>query len=164
MSNWRGLAAMGKTKSHRYPNWEKHEQEGLEASRYKPQLRRNRSVFTLLFQTLAIAAIPFGEGGPLLDAIYGGGPLSVFVGWIVVCLLCECIALSLAELASRYPTSAGPYYWSYRVAGRSKAAVSFVTCWVWLIGNWTITLSVNFGFGIDSLGIDLNVPSRMDNY
>lgn len=69
---------------------DKHEQDRLEGSRYKPQLRRNRSVFTLLFQTLAIAAIPFGEGGPLLDAIYGGGPLSIFVGWIVVCLLCEC--------------------------------------------------------------------------
>src|SRR3954447_21446073 len=49
---------------------------------YKPVLRRNRSLFTLLFQTLAIAAIPYGEGGPLISAIYGGGPLSIFVGWL----------------------------------------------------------------------------------
>ncbi|RAL00258.1 putative amino acid permease [Aspergillus ibericus CBS 121593] len=123
-----------------------HELEGLEALGYKPELRRNRSVITLLFQTLAIAAIPFGEGGPLLSAIYGGGPLSIFVGWLVVGVLCECIALSLAELVSRYPTSAGPYYWSFQIAGSSKAAVSFVTGWVWVVGNWTITLSVNFGF------------------
>ncbi|PWY81798.1 amino acid permease [Aspergillus heteromorphus CBS 117.55] len=126
-----------------------HEEEGFglgDTLGYKPELRRNRSVTTLLFQTLAIAAIPFGEGGPLLSAIYGGGPLSIFVGWVVVCILCECIALSLAELVSRYPTSAGPYYWSYQIASSSKPAVSFVTGWVWLIGNWTITLSVNFGF------------------
>lgn len=32
---------------------------------YKPELRRNRSMLTLLFQSLAIAAIPYGEGGPL---------------------------------------------------------------------------------------------------
>lgn len=123
--------------------------EDLDRLGYSQELRRNRSVITLLFQTLAIAAIPYGEGSPLLNAIYGGGPLAIFVGWIVVCLLDECIALSLAELASRYPTSAGPYYWSFQiVGGRSKAAVviSFVNGWIWLIGNWTITLSVNFGF------------------
>jgi hypothetical protein len=36
---------------------------------YTPELRRNRSLFTLLFQSLAIAAIPFGEGGPLVCKI-----------------------------------------------------------------------------------------------
>lgn len=49
---------------------------------YKPELVKNRSMITLLFQSLAIAAIPYGEGGPLLSAIYGGGPLSIFVGWL----------------------------------------------------------------------------------
>lgn len=113
---------------------------------YKPELVRNRSMLTLLFQSLAIAAIPYGEGAPLISAIYGGGPLSIFVGWIVVLILDECIALSLGELASKYPTSAGPYYWSYQVATKGKTALSFLTGWTWLIGNWTITLSVNFGF------------------
>ncbi|CRG85625.1 Amino-acid permease BAT1 homolog [Talaromyces islandicus] len=121
--------------------------EGLEQLGYTQELARNRSLITLLFQTLAIAAIPYGEGGPLISAIYGGGPLSLFVGWIVVCVLDECVALSLAELASRWPTSAGPYYWAFQIAPqRAKTALSFVNGWVWLIGNWTITLSVNFGF------------------
>jgi len=74
---------------------------------YKPELSRNRSMFTLLFQSLAIAAIPYGEGAPILNAIYGGGPLSIFVGWLTVLVLDECVALSLGELASKYPTSAG---------------------------------------------------------
>lgn len=39
---------------------------------YKQELHRNRSLFTLLFQSLAIAAIPYGVGGPLISAIYGG--------------------------------------------------------------------------------------------
>jgi amino acid transporter len=64
----------------------------------------------------------------------------------VVLVLNECIALSLGELASKYPTSAGPYYWSFQIAKSSKVILSFITGWVWLIGNWTITLSVNFGF------------------
>ena len=113
---------------------------------YKQELKRNRSLFTLLFQTLAIAAIPFGEGAPLLVAIYGGGQLSIFVGWLIILILDECVAVSLSELASRYPTSAGPYYWSFQLAeDRHRTVLSFITGWIWLIGNWTITLSVNFG-------------------
>lgn len=123
-----------------------HDSNGLVTLGYEPALKRNRSLFTLLFQTLAIAAIPYGEGGPLLSAIYGGGQLSIFLGWIIVCILDECIALSLAEIASRYPTSAGPYYWSFQLASSSKTLLSFITGWIWLIGNLTITLSVNFGF------------------
>ena len=122
------------------------EREELDRLGYTQEMRRNRSVITLLFQTLAIAAIPYGEGSALISAIYGGGPLSIFVGWIVVCVLDQCIAMSLAELASRYPTSAGPYYWSFQIARSSKTTISFINAWIWLIGNWTITLSVNFGF------------------
>jgi amino acid transporter len=119
--------------------------DALQTLGYKAELHRNRSMKTLLFQSLAIAAIPYGEGGPLISAIYGGGQLSIFVGWLVILVLAECIAVSLGELASRYPTSAGPYYWSFQIATRGKTALSYLTGWTWLIGNWTITLSVNFG-------------------
>ncbi|KAL8753313.1 MAG: hypothetical protein Q9199_005136 [Rusavskia elegans] len=113
---------------------------------YKQELKRNRSLFTLLFQSLAIAALPFGEGGPLLSAVYGGGQLSIFLGWIIILFLASSVAVSLAEIASRYPTSAGPYYWSYQLApAPNRTVLSFINGWVWLIGNWTITLSVNFG-------------------
>jgi len=73
---------------------------------YKPEMVRNRSMLTLLFQSLAIAAIrtlcffyskcqatdketAYGEGSPLISAIYGGGQLSIFLGWIVVLILDE---------------------------------------------------------------------------
>lgn len=107
---------------------------------YEPEksLNRNRGLLTLLFQSLAIAAIPYGEGSPLISAIYGGGQLSIFLGWIVVCLLDECVALSLAELASRYPTSAGPHYWSYQLSKKHKTLAAYATGWVWLIGNITM--------------------------
>ncbi|KAI3328018.1 amino acid transporter [Xylariaceae sp. AK1471] len=124
-----------------------HDLQDLTLLGYKPELRRNRSMFTLLFQSLAIAAIPYGFGSPLISAVYGGGQLPMFLGWIVVLVLDECVALSLSELASRYPTSAGPYYWSFQLASpKYRTVLSFITGWSWLIGNWTITLSVNFGF------------------
>jgi amino acid transporter len=116
---------------------------------YNAQLTKNRSLLSILGMTLAIVAVPYGIGGPLMSAIYGGGQLSIFVGLLFVLVLDGCVAVSLAELASRYPTSSGVYYWSYRLCGpheRTRKVVSFMTGWFWLIGNWTITLSVNFGF------------------
>lgn len=64
---------------------------------YRVELKQNRSLLTLLFQSLSIAAIPYGFGGPILSAIYGGGNLTMWVGWLVVLVLDECIALSLGE-------------------------------------------------------------------
>lgn len=140
---------------------------------YAAQLRRNRASAAILGMSLAITAVPYGMGSALSSsAVYGGGQLSMVVGLLVVVLLDGCVAASLAELASRFPTSSGVYYWSYRLltppahsAGSSDAAapaaaggtkptytsraaapLSYVTGWFWLIGNWTIALSVNFGF------------------
>lgn len=116
---------------------------------YSTQLKKNRSLISILGMVLAIVAVPYGMGGPLMSAIYGGGQLSLFIGLLVVLVFDGCVAVSLAELASRYPTSSGVYYWSYRLCGehkRTRKILSFLTGWFWLIGNWTITLSVNFGF------------------
>ncbi|KAF5629317.1 amino acid transporter [Fusarium sp. NRRL 52700] len=122
---------------------------------YVASFQRTRSFTTILFMTLAIAAVPYGLGGPLLVGIIGGGQLSLFVGLLVVLVLDGAVALSLAELASRYPTSAGPYYWTFQLASGGSASLSsrrravmysYLNGWVWLIGNWIIALSVNFGF------------------
>lgn len=117
---------------------------------YVQSFSRNRSMFTILFMSLSIAAIPYGLGGPLLSGIYGGGPLALVFGLIAVMFLDGCVAVSLGELASRWPTSAGTYYWTYQLAaskpGRNPLLLSYLCGWIWLMGNWLITLSVNFGF------------------
>ncbi|KAL4895059.1 amino acid transporter [Aspergillus ambiguus] len=122
--------------------------ETLHSLGYSPQLRRTRNLSTILFMSLSIASIPYGIGSSLMSAIYGGGQLSLFVGLLVVLILDACVAVSLAEMASRYPTSSGVYYYSYQLSKSSgnRKFLSFLTGWIWLIGNWTITLSVNFGF------------------
>lgn len=114
---------------------------------YTPQLKRTRKLSTMVFMSLSIASIPYGVGSSLMNAVYGGGQLSLFIGLLVVLVLDSCVAVSLSELASRYPTSSGVYHWSFRLlkSNKNRAFVSFVTGWIWLIGNWTISLSVNFG-------------------
>jgi hypothetical protein len=69
-------------------------------TRYNAQLTKNCSLLSIFGMTLAIVAVPYGIGEPLISAMYGGGQLSIFVGLLVVLVLDCCVAVSLAELAS----------------------------------------------------------------
>lgn len=116
---------------------------------YAQQLKKNRSLLSIFSMSLAIVAVPYGIGSTLTSAIYGGGQLSLVVGLLVVLILDGAVAVSLAELSSIFPTSSGAYYWTFRLTEgsepRVKNTLSFLTGWLWLVGNWTIVLSVNFG-------------------
>ncbi|KAJ6178097.1 hypothetical protein N7519_008558 [Penicillium mononematosum] len=102
---------------------------------YKPQLRRTRKLSSMLFMSLSIASIPYGIGSALINAVYGGGQLSS-LHWT---------SGSAGTGYLRCPISFGTRLKiPYLICG-SRKLVSFVTGWIWLIGNWTISLSVNFG-------------------
>lgn len=61
-------------------------------------------------------------------------------------VLTQTLALSLAEICSKYPTSAGAYYWCYRLASpRTRILTSWINGWLTVVGVWTIALSVTFG-------------------
>lgn len=79
-------------------NIESIDQAGLVDLGYTPTLTRNRTLATVLFQSLAIIAVPFGEGTALNSAIVGGGQLPYFVGWVMVSVLDMTVAMSLAEV------------------------------------------------------------------
>ncbi|KAI9252780.1 hypothetical protein EDC94DRAFT_508105, partial [Helicostylum pulchrum] len=40
-----------------------------------------------------------------------GGPVTMLLSWNIVAMFMMCVALSLAEVCSLYPTSGGLYYW-----------------------------------------------------
>ncbi|KAG6906685.1 hypothetical protein DXG01_012602 [Tephrocybe rancida] len=66
--------------------------------------------------------------------------------WLLVSVLSLPIALSLSEICSVYPTSAGAYYWCFRLAPpRYRLLLSWINGWLYTVGVWTISLSVTFG-------------------
>ncbi|KAJ8522147.1 hypothetical protein ONZ45_g1222 [Pleurotus djamor] len=68
------------------------------------------------------------------------------LGWVFVCIMSQPMACSLAEIASKYPTSAGAYYWCFRLASpRYRLLLSWINGWLTMVGVWTIALSVTFG-------------------
>ncbi|PNT73590.1 hypothetical protein BRADI_2g60597v3 [Brachypodium distachyon] len=74
-----------------------------------------------------------------------GGPASMTLGWLVVAFFNGCVALSMAEICSAYPTSGGLYYWSAKLAGNDWAPLaSWVTGWFNIVGQWAATTSTDF--------------------
>ncbi|KAF6824963.1 amino acid permease [Colletotrichum plurivorum] len=113
---------------------------------YKAELPRNLSMLSILGLSFAIMAVPFGLSTTMYITLTNGQAVTVLWGWVVVSLISMCIAASLAEICAVYPTAGGVYYWSAMLAPAGWAPmVSFVDGWLTLVGNWTVTLSINFG-------------------
>src|SRR3989442_14968238 len=107
---------------------------------YTQQLFREMggfSNFAISFTIISVltgAVLLYGHGLKL------AGPIINTVGWPVVSLFTLCVAASMAELASMYPTAGGLYFWAFRLGGRTWA---WTTAWLNMIGQVTITAGIN---------------------
>ncbi|ODA77011.1 hypothetical protein RJ55_07528 [Drechmeria coniospora] len=119
--------------------------DALASLGYKSELPRNLSMMSILGLSFAIMAVPFGISTTLYITLTNGQSVAVLYGWVLVSVISVCIAASLAEICAVYPTAGGVYYWSAMLSTRRWAPlVSFVDGWLTLVGNWTVTLSINF--------------------
>nr|ODN86931.1 GabA permease [Cryptococcus depauperatus CBS 7841] len=118
----------------------------LEEMGYKQELNRNLGMIAVLGLSFAIMAVPFGTSTTLNIALTDGGPVTILYGWVFVSLVSLCIASSLAEICSVYPTSGGVYYWAAMLStDKYSAFSSYLTGWLGTVGNWTVTASITFG-------------------
>ncbi|RYP44228.1 hypothetical protein DL768_009292 [Monosporascus sp. mg162] len=113
---------------------------------YKAELPRSLSMISVLGLSFAIMAVPYGLSTTFAFSLANGQSVTVLWGWVLLSLLSVAIAASLAEICSVYPTAGGVYYWSALLSTPRWAPVtSWITGWLTLVGNWTVTLSINFG-------------------
>ncbi|KAJ7123645.1 amino acid transporter [Mycena epipterygia] len=113
---------------------------------YKQEMTRSRGLSHILFMTLAIMAVPYGLAAPIATSLVAGGPATIIWGWVAVSFLTLPLAFSLGEICAKYPTSAGAYYWCFRLASpRRRLLFSWINGWLTMVGVWTISLSVTFG-------------------
>lgn len=118
----------------------------LHAMGYTEELTRNRSTFQVAFMSFVLAAIPYGLATTLYYPLIGGGPVNIIWGWVAVSFIIFCVAISLGEITSVYPTAGGVYYQSFILSPpKYRKIISWLCGWSFVIGNVTITLAVNFG-------------------
>lgn len=113
---------------------------------YKAELPRSLSMLSVLGLSFAIMAVPYGLSTTFYITLVNGQSVTIIWGWVLVSLISTAIAASLAEICSVYPTAGGVYYWAALLSTPKWAPIaSWVTGWLTLVGNWTVTLSINFG-------------------
>ena len=86
-----------------------HADDHLEALGYKPELARSRSTLQVAFMSFVLASIPYGLATTLSYPIIGGGPVDIIWGWVAVSFVILCVAASLGEITSVYPTAGGKH-------------------------------------------------------
>ena len=118
------------------------DEERLESLGYKPELNRGWSAFSNFAISLTIICILSGCFTTYSQAWNDGGPIAISIGWPVISILVLLVGLSMAELASRYPTAGGIYYWAYSLGG---VGWSWFTGWFNLLGLVAITAAVDYG-------------------
>ncbi|KAI1206830.1 amino acid transporter [Annulohypoxylon truncatum] len=129
---------------------------------YAPEMQRNRSTLQVAFMSFVLAAIPYGLATTMYYPLVGGGPVNIIWGWVAVSLIIICVAASLGEITSVYPTAGGVYYQTFMLASPEWRRLAAWTCgWLYVVGNVTITLAVNFGTTLFLVGC-INVFETAD--
>src|SRR5271167_5272628 len=109
---------------------------------YKQELQRGWSGFSNFAISLTIICILSGCFTTYGQAWNNGGPVAISIGWPVISILVLLVGLSMAELASKFPTAGGIYYWAYSLGGVRWA---WFTGWFNLLGLVAITAAVDYG-------------------
>jgi amino acid transporter len=121
----------------------------LERLGYAQQLFREMGGFSNFAVSFSIISILTGA---VLLYGYGlkfAGPLVNSVGWPLVSIMTLMVAMSMAEIASAYPTAGGLYFWAFRLGGRTWA---WTTAWLNMIGQVAITAGINIAAAIYIIG------------
>ncbi len=112
---------------------------------YKQELHRGWSAFTNFAISFTIISVLAGTFTTFSFAWQNGGPIAVSIGWPVLCAFVLMVALSMAELTSKFPTAGGPYWWANDLGG---AGWSWMTGWFNIVGLIGIVASVAYGAAI----------------
>lgn len=117
-----------------------------DVANYTSELVRNRSTLQVAFMSFVLAAIPYGLATTLYYPIMNGGPTTIIWGWFAVSLIILCVAASLGEITSVYPTAGGVYYQTFMLSPPQwRRLASYICGWSYVAGSILITLAVCFG-------------------
>jgi amino acid transporter len=119
------------------------DEAALQKLGYAQQLKRGMGAFGSF--ALSFSVISILTGGISLYG-YGlglGGPIEMTIGWPLVSVMTLLVALSLAELASAYPTAGALYHWASILGGPMRG---WWTAWLNLVGQVAVVAGVDYAF------------------
>jgi amino acid transporter len=108
---------------------------------YAQELKRGWSSFSNFAISFSIISVLAGCFTSFGQAFNNGGPVAISIAWPIISCLILCVAFSMSELASAFPTAGGIYFWASKLGG---AAWGWFTGWFNLIGLVAVVASVDY--------------------
>jgi amino acid transporter len=132
---------------------------------YKQDLQRGWSSFSNFAISFTIISVLAGCFTTYGQAWNNGGPIAISWGWPIICGLILLVAFSMSELASKFPTAGGIYYWASTLGGPRWG---WFTGWFNLVGLVGVVASVDYAAAtflyatLNLFGVDLGVIDFSD--
>ncbi|PPQ68386.1 hypothetical protein CVT25_007924 [Psilocybe cyanescens] len=112
---------------------------------YKSEFRREFSRLETICFAFSIMGVVASVSSTLSFGIFNGGHVGMVFGWLIPCCFVMFVALSMAELASSMPTSAGLYYFSAKLSPpKYSPLASWITGWANVTGQVTLVCGIDF--------------------
>ncbi|KAJ7493354.1 amino acid transporter [Mycena galericulata] len=112
---------------------------------YRSEFKREFSLLETCAFSFSIMGIVASISSTLSFGLVNGGHVGLVWGWFIPCFFVMFVALSMAELASSMPTSAGLYYFSAKMAPIKYAPLaSWITGWANITGQVALVCSIDF--------------------
>ncbi|KAF2431328.1 amino acid transporter [Tothia fuscella] len=113
---------------------------------YKPVFKREFGYLSTFSFAVSISGLFATVSTTFVYPLYAGGAPSAVWCWLISGIGCMCIAFSVAELVSAYPTSGGLYYTVSRLAPHKWVpSISWITGWINLLGQVAGVASSEYG-------------------
>jgi amino acid transporter len=126
-----------------YTDHAKHEDmKVLHGMGYAQELQRSMSKFSNFAISFSIICILSGGINSFAQAVSSVGGAGGGIGWIVGAALSGMFALSMAQIASAFPTAGGLYHWGSILGNRFWG---WLTAWLNLLGLITVLGAINIG-------------------
>ncbi|TFK69095.1 amino acid transporter [Pluteus cervinus] len=112
---------------------------------YRSEFKREFSRIETIAFAFSIMGVVASVSSTLVFGLVNGGHVGMVFGWLIPCLFVMFVALSMAELTSAMPTSAGLYYFSAKLAPEKYAPLAcWITGWANITGQVTLVCSIDF--------------------
>ncbi|RGP72014.1 hypothetical protein FLONG3_6913 [Fusarium longipes] len=113
------------------------------------ELRRQYSLLSLSALCICLMGTWEALSSVVATALINGGAPCLFYNYILAAIFSLCIAASLGEIASIYPTAGGQYHWVAALTPSSiRSSASFMTGWINIGGQIVLTASAAFAAGL----------------
>ncbi|KAF8888115.1 amino acid/polyamine transporter I [Infundibulicybe gibba] len=112
---------------------------------YKSEFKREFSLLETVAFSFSIMGVVASVSSTLIFGLASGGHVGLVFGWLIPSVFVMAVALSMAELVSSMPTSAGLYYFSAKLAPPWCAPLaSWITGWANITGQVSLVCGIDF--------------------